>query len=50
MQYLGNTVVVASYGHEFMWLVAGVIAGMALMAVIDFIIDRTSNKEDLEND
>lgn len=40
MQYIGKTQYIASYGHELMWLIAGIVVGMIFMALIDFIIDR----------
>lgn len=42
MRYLGPVKYVASFGTEMMWLIAGIIVGMILMAVIDFMIDRLS--------
>lgn len=32
---------VACYEYELMWFFAGIVVGMALMAVIDFVIDRS---------
>lgn len=36
---------IAHYGNELMWLIAGILVGMMLMAIIDFIIDRTTQKK-----
>lgn len=39
MIYLGHKYVIES--NEMLWLIAGIVVGAILMAVIDFIIDRS---------
>lgn len=39
MIYLGNKYIPPT--NEILWFFAGVVVGMVLMAVIDFVIDRS---------
>lgn len=44
MQYFGNIHYIIS-SDEPLWFVVGLITGAALMALIDFVIDRVGRKQ-----